>query len=398
MTEFQKNRIESIDVLRGIAMVIMALDHVRDYFHVTAATDDPLNLATTTTWLYFTRWVTHFCAPTFVFLSGTSIFLQSQRKSKSELSSFLIKRGIWLILVEVLFISLAWSYNPNYNVHFLQVIWAIGISMVILGGLIHLPYNALLAIGLIIVFGHNLLDIPESSPDFQPTFLWDIMHHGVFSFYPYAPGHGVLIIYPFVPWLGLMIVGYCAGIFFTDKFSVEQRKKILTRLGLGAILLFVTLRFINVYGDPSPWSEQTTPYLTFLSFLNVTKYPPSLLFLCAMIGIALLLLPLLEKVKNGFTNIMRTFGRVAFFYYVLHLPFIHLLSAISFFMRGHTWEEGVTITNQIPPFYFIEAGEGYELPIVYLVWIFVVIALFPLCKWWDRYKTNHREKQWLSYL
>jgi uncharacterized membrane protein len=397
MTDLVKNRIESIDILRGIAMVIMALDHVRDYFHISANTADPLDLSTTTFLLFFTRWITHFCAPVFVFLSGTSIYLQSQRKTKKELSTFLIKRGLWLILVEVIFISFAWSFNPSYNFHFLQVIWAIGISMVCLGLLIYLPFNALLAVGLLIVFGHNLLDFPESSPDFKPSFLWDLLHHGAFVPYEYASGHSLFLVYPFVAWLGLMIVGYCAGIFLTDAYSQERRRQVLTRLGIAVILLFVVVRFMNVYGDPVAWSSQQTTLLTILSFIKVNKYPPSLMFMCLMIGPALLLLPMLEKIKNGFTDIMRTFGRVAFFYYVIHLPFIHFLSAITFFLRGHTFQEA-TATGQQFPFFFLVPGEGYGLVVVYAVWIGVVVALYPLCKWYDQYKTNNREKWWLSYL
>ncbi|MEO7264352.1 MAG: heparan-alpha-glucosaminide N-acetyltransferase domain-containing protein, partial [Ferruginibacter sp.] len=209
-------RIESIDILRGIVMVIMALDHVRDYFHITANSDDPLNLATTSPALFFTRWVTHFCAPAFVFLSGTSIYLQSLRKTKAELSGFLIKRGLWLIFVEVAIISLAWTFNPLYEILALQVIWAIGISMFILGLIIRLPYKVILILGLIIVFGHNLLDIPESAPGFTPGFWWDLLHHGQFVRYNYAPGHDIIIAYPFLPWTGLMMLGYCGGVFFTS--------------------------------------------------------------------------------------------------------------------------------------------------------------------------------------
>src|SRR6185436_11216543 len=245
MNSLTKNRIESIDILRGIVMVIMALDHVRDYFHISANTADPLDPATTTFFLFFTRWITHFCAPVFVFLSGTSIYLQSQRKTKKELSTFLITRGLWLIFVEVVIVTFAWSFNPNYTFHFLQVIWTIGISMVLLGLLIYLPFNVLLALGLLIVLGHNLLDIPESAPGFEAGFWWDLLHHGAFVPYAYAPNHSLFLVYPFVAWLGLMILGYCFGVFFTEKFSTEERKKILVRLGAGLIIFFIALRFTN---------------------------------------------------------------------------------------------------------------------------------------------------------
>ena len=330
-------RIESIDILRGIAMVIMALDHVRDYFHITANTDDPLNLLTTTPALYFTRWITHICAPIFVFLSGTSIYLQSLRKTKKELSAFLIKRGLWLIFVEIAIIAFAWTFNPQYNIIPLQVIWAIGISMVFLGLLIHLPYKVILTLGLIIVFGHNLLDIPESAEGFKAGFWWDLFHSGFFVPYEFAPGHYALMVYPFVAWTGVMMLGYCTGIFFSSKYTAEQCKKILIRLGVGLTVFFIALRFTNVYGDPVDWSSQKDRLYTFLSFMKVNKYPPSLLYLCIMIGPSLILLAYMENIKNRFTNWMIVYARTAFFYYVIHLYLIHLIAAICFFARGHSF-------------------------------------------------------------
>ena len=246
-------RIESIDILRGLVMVIMALDHVRDYFNTSG---DPLDMATTTPFLFFTRWITHFCAPVFVFLSGTSVYLQSQRKTKKVLQSFLIKRGLWLIFIEIVVISFAWTFNPHYNLIIFQVIWAIGISMVLLGLLVRLPFNVILIVGLIIVLGHNLLDIPESSPGFAPGFWWDLTHHGFFALYPITQNHTLVILYPFIPWTGLMMLGYCSGVFFSQKYSAQRREKILNSIGVGLIVLFIAVRFINVYGNPEPWSVQ----------------------------------------------------------------------------------------------------------------------------------------------
>ncbi len=393
-----KKRIESIDILRGIAMVIMALDHVRDYFHITANIDDPLNLDTTSPALFFTRWITHFCAPVFVFLSGTSIYLQSLRKTKKELSAFLVKRGLWLIFAELFIISLAWTFDPLYHVHPLQVIWAIGISMVILGFVIYLPFRAVLILGIIIVFGHNLLDIPESAPGFKPGFWWDLFHSGFFKLYSYAPNHYIMMVYPFVAWTGVMMLGYCTGILFSAKYTIEQRNKILRWLGLGLILIFIVLRFTNVYGDPVAWTTQKNSFYTFLSFINVHKYPPSLLYLCIMIGPALLLLSFMENIKNRFASFMIVFGRTAFFYYIIHIYLIHLLAAITFFIRGnHTVHEALNSMQKLP-FLFVIPGEGFGLAVVYAVWAFVIIALYPLCKWYDKYKTSHKEKWWLSYL
>lgn len=392
-------RIESIDIVRGLAMVIMALDHVRDYFHITANTDDPLNLATTSPALYFTRWITHYCAPVFVFLSGTSVYLQSLRKTSKELGVFLLKRGLWLILMEWTIVAFAWTFNTNFNIIPFQVIWAIGISMFILGLLLlaRLSYSLLLVLGLVIVFGHNLLDIPESRPGFQAGFWWDLLHHGVFRIYPITGNHVAMLVYPFVPWTGLMILGYCAGKLFTPHFTPEQRRKILLRTGLALIAFFALLRFSNMYGDPSDWTRQDSPFYTFLSFIKVTKYPPSLLYLCITIGPALVLLAVIEQVRNRFTGIMVIFGRTAFFYYILHLYLIHILAAIFFFARGHSFADAKNVGAQFP-FMYVAPGEGYGLPVVYAVWLGVLVLLYPLCKRYDRYKTAHKEKWWLSYL
>jgi uncharacterized membrane protein len=390
-----KKRIESVDILRGIVMVIMALDHTRDFFHVTANTSDPLIIPSASPILFFTRWITHFCAPTFVFLSGLSIYLQSFRKTKKELSVFLIKRGAWLIIAEVIILSFVFTLNPLYNIVFLEVIWAIGISMVILGLLIYLPFSVILAIGLIIVLGHNLLDIQEAAPGFKPGFLYSVLHR-VGGILPFAPGHILIVLYPFLPWTGLMILGYCTGTFFSEKYNVEQRKKILITIGVSAFLFFVLIRFINVYGNPFPWKTQNNWLDTFFSFINLQKYPPSLLFMCVTIGPALIVLAYLENIQNRFTNTVRIYGRVPFFYFVVHFFFIHVLAMIVFFLKGHNMQDAEKAAQQVP-FMFIVPGEGFSLPVVYLIWISVVVIMYPLCKTYDRYKTNHKEKWWLSY-
>jgi uncharacterized membrane protein len=395
--EATQKRIDSIDVLRGIVMVIMAIDHVRDFIHLGVYLDDPLNLSTTTPVLFFTRWITHLCAPTFVFLSGLSIYLQSTRKSASELSSFLIKRGLWLIFVEFGLITLAMTFNPFYNLLILQVIWAIGISMVILGFLSRMPYKFLLAIGLFIVLGHNALDFLEAEPGFKAGFWWDLFHHGSFAIYPIANEHFIAIMYPFVPWTGLMILGYCFGIFFTSNFTSAHRQKILLRFGLSLIGFFIILRAINIYGDPHPWTTQTNGFYTFLSFIKVHKYPPSLAYMSVMIGIAILALSFLENIQNKITKAFRVFGRTAFFYYILHFYLVHIICMILYFSRGHSLDDAIN-SLQTFPFLFSIKGEGYSLDIVYLIWVFVISGLYPLCKWYDSYKTAHKEKWWLSYL
>jgi uncharacterized membrane protein len=389
-----KKRITSIDLLRGIIMVIMALDHVRDFLHAQAMTGDPTNMQTTTPQLFFTRWITHYCAPIFVFLSGTSIYLQGLRKTKKELSIFLIKRGLWLVFAEITILTLGWTFNPLYNLLFIQVIWAIGISMVIIGILIRTSYNVILITGLLIVFFHNLLDYPEAARNQQVGFWWNFLHHARFSIYEIFPNHFALILYAFVPWTGVMCLGYCLGKFFNPNVTVEQRRKKLLQLGSLTILFFIVIRFINLYGDPAPWSVQRNAVFTFLSFINVTKYPPSLMYISMTIGPALIALALFENVKNKVSDFFTVFGRVPFFYYILHLFLIHGLTVLGFYLSGYGSKD---IVSSNIPFLFRPASFGYSLKIVYLIWIFVIIILYPLCKWYNKYKSTHN-KWWLSYI
>jgi len=387
-----KKRITSVDLLRGIIMIIMALDHTRDFFHFDAQTGSPLDLTTTTPILFFTRWITHFCAPGFVFLSGTSAFLQSARKSKKELSIFLITRGLWLILAEVTIVNLLLTFDTGFTFIALEVIWAIGSSMLILGLMIWLPFEIILAVGLLIVLGHNTLDFYEKDQTTPFNATYDLIHRrGSHSLWG---KHQLLILYPFLPWAGLMMLGYCLGKVLRNN-DAAYRKRSLIIAGMSAIALFIILRFINVYGDPAPWSSQPTVFYTFLSFINSSKYPPSLFFMCMTIGPVLLLMAWWDEIQSGFTKIVSVYGRVPFFYFLAHLFVIHLFSAVTYFMRGHSFTEGVNPTAFIK---FIQPGEGVQLRYVYLVWLAVVISLYPVCKWYDRYKTNHKEKKWLSYL
>lgn len=386
-------RIYSIDILRGLVMIIMALDHTRDFFHAEAFTKDPLDPATTTVLLFFTRFITHYCAPVFVFLAGTSIFLQSLRKSKAELSAFLFKRGLWLIFVEVILITFAWTFDFGFTMFILQVIWAIGISMVLMGLIIRLPFGIIFLAGLLIVTGHNILDGIEST---HQGFWWDLLRNGNFAFHEILPGRQLGIIYPFVPWLGLMMVGYCFGKIYEPTFSRTRRKKLLINSGFAIILLFILLRFFNIYGDPHPWTTQHNGVATFLSFLNVHKYPPSLLFLCLTIGPSLIFLALFETTNNKLTQIINVYGKVPFFYYILHFYIIHTLCMVLFLTRGHTFAEGKQSVYGIP-FNFLIPGEGYSIGVVYLIWILIVVALYPLCKWFSELK--RKGKHWVfSYL
>jgi uncharacterized membrane protein len=374
-------------------MILMALDHTRDYFHAEAFTRDPLDPSTTTLFIFFTRFITHFCAPVFVFLAGTSIYLQSMRKSKSGLSVFLFKRGLWLIIVELFLVTFAWTFDIHFSIFLLGVIWTIGISMVLMGFIIRLPFSVILFIGVAIVLGHNIFDSVEST---HQGLWWDLLRNGNFAFHQLFPGKSMIIIYPFVPWLGLMMLGYCFGSIYRPVVSGESRRKWLINAGILLISFFVVLRFLNFYGDPFPWSDQKDTLSTILSFFNVHKYPPSLLYMCITMGPALIFLALFENTNTRFSRMISVYGAVPFFYYMLHIYLIHALSMLLFFTRGHTWAEGIQNVNGIP-FNFIIPGEGYSIGIVYLIWALIVVALYPLCKWFSQVK--QRNKHWVfSYL
>jgi uncharacterized membrane protein len=395
-----KPRILAIDVLRGMIMVIMALDHVRDFFFKAtfkgagSVALNPTNMATTTPGLFFTRWITHFCAPVFLFLAGTSIYLMSQKKTKRELSVFLIKRGCWMVFVEACIISLGWTFNPAYNVIILQVIWAIGVSMIILGLLVYLPPRVLFIIGLIIVLGHNCLEYYPFI-EMKGSFWADLVYFTSFSTYHINQNHLVLIVYSFLPWTGVMLLGFYFGKLYAADVKDTRRRKILLMLGSGITLLFLLLRIVNIYGDPQPWGVQPrgTVY-SFLSFFNTNKYPPSLEYLCMTLGPAIVLLALLEKIKNRFTAIMNIYGRVPMFYYILHMYLIHLIGVIVFYAYGFTAKDIITPDS---PFFFRPPGLGFSLAGVYLIWIIVALVLYPICKWYNQYKSTHK-KWWLSYL
>jgi uncharacterized membrane protein len=385
-------RISSIDLLRGFIMIIMALDHTRDFFHTTAWTDDPLNLATTTPWLYFTRWITHLCAPNFVFLAGVAVYFQHLRKTKKQLSTFLIKRGLWLIFVEIFIVNLEFSFDIQFGFTALQVIWAIGVSMIILGLLIWLPFTAIFIIGAVIVLGHNSLDYYEVGLEQQPPIWYSLLHQS--SEYKISENHKLLVFYPFLPWTGLMLLGYCFGKLFL-QFEGSKRKRMLLVLGCSLLLLFDVFRYLNGYGDPLKWSAQKDGLYTFFSFMKVQKYPPSLLYMCATIGLAMLFLVLTQNVNNRITRFITVYGRVPFTYYVLHFFLIHLAASILFLARGHSIQEGIHHSQIVPN--FVKPGEGVSLGIVYLIWICIVLLLYPICKWFSEYKRHHKD-WWLSYI
>ena len=388
--EIKNSRIESIDLLKGIVMVIMALDHIRDYFHYSAFYFDPTDPTQSTLPIFFTRFITHFCAPTFCFLAGTSAFLVGRRKSKSELSSFLLKRGLWLVFIEMTIVNFAWYFDIYFRSPGLIVIWSLGISMIILAALVHLPLKFILTFSLLLIFGHNLLDTIH----YDGNVLWAILHE--FAFFRLTDEVEFLVGYPIIPWIAVMSLGYYFGAFYDTSYNRIRRKKLFNLIGISSILAFVILRFSNLYGDPIPFKNYDTLSKDLISFLNPSKYPPSLDYLLMTLGAAFLFLANSEKLKGKVVDFFSTFGRVPFFYYILHLYLIHLVALLFAQLSGFGWqkmilEDWVTETPTLK-------GYGFPLWVVYAVWVCVILMLYPLCKKFDKYKQSHKEKWWLSYL
>ena len=383
-------RIESIDLLKGLVMVIMALDHVRDYFHASAFIFDPTDPTQTTLPIYFTRWITHYCAPAFSFLAGISAFLVGIRKKKSELSGFLLKRGLWLVFIEVTIVNFAWFFDVQFRNEGLFVIWALGISMIVLAALVHLPRIIILIISCILIFGHNLFD----SVHFDGNIWWAMFHDG--GLFKISDNFKFFIGYPIVPWIAVMSLGYCFGSVYERSFDSLKRKMILNITGLFAIALFVALSWINKYGDPFNWTQYDTTLKTAMSIFNPMKYPPSLLYLLMTLGPSLLFLANTENVKGKIVNFFSIFGRVPFFYYILHIYLIHFISLIFAQLSGFGWQKMILKdwVTEVPEL----KGYGFKLWVVYLVWMGVIAMLYPLCKKFDVYKQNNKEKWWLSYL
>lgn len=376
-------------------MVIMALDHTRDFFH--KGVPDPANFSTTTGFLFFTRWITHFCAPVFVFLSGVSVYLAGTRRTKKELSAFLIKRGLWLVAVELVIRTFAVTLNPAFHVIVLQVIWAIGVSMIILGLLIRtLSLNIIGFIGILLFFGLNLFDGVALPREGVWGVLVKIFLTAHADILPISADHYIIDRYAVLPWTGVMLLGYVFGTLYQKGFDQHGRKMILLATGFSLIGLFLFLRGFNVYGDAAPWSTQKNTIYTLFSFLNTTKYPASLLYLCMTLGTALIVLALLEKVQNKLTAVFIVYGNVPFFYYILHFYLIRLLGIALFFASGYGTDQ-IAANPFYPNYLFFPRGLGVSLPVVYLLWIVIVAVLYLPCKWFGNYKRTH-DQWWLSYL
>jgi uncharacterized membrane protein len=382
-------RLDAIDLLRGFVIVLMVLDHVRDYVHAPAFVFSPTDLTQTTPLLFMTRWLTHLCAPTFVFLSGVSIYLQrANGKSAHDLSKFLLTRGLWLILLELTIVSFGFNWGPPLA--FMQVIWAIGASMVLMAAVVRLPAKAVLALGVAIVVGHEMVRSLVDATSLNEAGVWALPW-----FLTMQPGPSLFmrgfIPYPMIPWFGIMCVGYGLGWIFRQE--PEQRRRNILTLASSFLAAFIVLRAINGYGDPAPWSVQSSAVMTALSFINVSKYPPSLMYALVTLGTSMLLFLALEKLAGPLQRGLLAFGRTSLFTYVAHIYLAHAAALL------------VGVLGGIPASYYFDVlgrfgsggGRGYGLPVVYAVWLGVLVVLYPLSSWFAEIKRRRRD-WWLSYL
>lgn len=384
MTE-PSRRLDSIDLLRGVVILLMALDHTRDFFGDLSV--DPMDPAKTWPALFLTRWISHFCAPVFVFLAGTSAWLQSRRKSPAELSYFLITRGLWLVFLELTWVRcLGWFFNFNYHFSVGQVIWAIGWSMVVLGVAVrfHIPPRTAALAGVTVIFLHNLTDSWRAEQFGPLWWLWRILHDR--QNMEIAPGYVFFPQYPLLPWIAILFAGYGFGEIY--KLEDAQRRRAIAKLGLAATALFVLLRAANFYGDPRPWTGGI------YSFLNCSKYPPSLLFVLMTLGPALLLLSRLPDTVTGVLRAVVAFGRVPLFFYLIHLPLIHGLAVVyALVVYGNAdWLTDAPGWGRME-----KPGDfGFALPGVYAIWITVLLVTYPVCIWFIR-KKRESSASWLRY-
>ena len=388
MNQIKSTRIVSLDLLKGIIIVMMIMDHSRIFFYSGSYLFDPADPEKTNLLLFLTRWITHFCAPAFSVLAGISAYLIGLRKSKKELSIFLLKRGIWLIFVELIIVNFGWTFDIYFSSFTFGVIWCLGISMIVLSAIIHLKMNHILIISLLILFGHNLLD----TVSIKDNFLWSLLHEK--RNYNISNIH-YSIYYPIIPWIGIMSIGYYFGSFYNKAFSAKRRRKIFNLIGIFSLLLFVAFRSINQYGNYHKWETYDTLIQTIYSFVEPAKYPPSLTFLLLSFGIMCLILSNIENTKGKVLKFFSAFGRVPFFVYIIHIFIMHFLSVV--FYRLTLMYRRYEISNSDYPNSEISLERGTDIGIMFLIWIGILIILYPICKKFGTYKQNNKDKWWLSY-
>ncbi|HMG94219.1 MAG TPA: heparan-alpha-glucosaminide N-acetyltransferase domain-containing protein [Chryseolinea sp.] len=391
-----RNRVQSIDFLRGLVMIIMALDHVRPYFHFDSMLFSPTDLQKTTPALFATRLITHLCAPTFIFLAGTSAYFIAQRKTLKETSIFLITRGLWLVILQVTLIQFGWNFDPAFHFTSSNIISTIGFCMILLSLIIHLPFKVILALGILMVAGHNSLDTISFEAGSVKEVVWSFLHQR--RLYSLDHNYSFLFLYPIIPWVGVMALGYCLGRLYDQNFSVEKKRYALQLMGIMSLIVFFVLRWINNYGDPTPWTYQRDITYTVLSFFNVQKYPPCLHYLCFTLGIALVLLGILEGKNLQRLRPVTLFGKVALFYYVIHIYTIHVLALITVSLIGYPWQTMTFFGHHGQAHPLTKGHYGFSLGATYLIWISIVCLLYPLCVRWNSFKHKNKFQWWVSYV
>ena len=389
-------RLLSIDALRGLVMVIMALDHVRDFFHADAMLFSPTDLSRTTTILFFTRWITHYCLPVFMFAAGMGVYLYGRGRNRGQLSRFLWTRGLWFIALELTVMQFAYNFNFSWRyLLLLLILWIFGICMIAMAALVYVPMRWLAALSVAAILLHNCLDGIRAQQFGSAAWAWNLLHQpGVIS----MAGKLTLVTYTFLPWIAVMAAGFCLGRVF--QLESDARRRTMLRLGLAMTTAFVALRTLNQYGDPVPWTHQKSALFTALSFLNCTKYPGSLDFLLMTLGPALLVLAWFDRLAFKPSNPLVVFGRVPMFYFILHFYLIHVLAVLAAWLR---YGSSATrfVFNPLPsmggPRALFPANFGYSLWTVYGVWLLVLVLLYPVCRWFAGVKSRRRD-WWLSYL
>jgi uncharacterized membrane protein len=390
-----RERAVSVDCLRGLVMILMALDHTRSFF--SSARFEPADLVHTSPALFLTRWVTHFCAPVFFLLAGSGAFLSLARgRTVPEISRYLWTRGLWLVLLELTVVSVGWSFTFDVLPWTAGVIWALGWSMVLMAALVWLPLRTIAIVGLALIGLHNATDGVRPNALGEFGWLWRALHVSDFAGPRIEQNADALIRidYPIVPWVGVMAIGYCLGPLLRQP--PDRRRRILVILGGVGVAAFFVLRFANGYGDPQPWSAQPNRLYTALAFLRVRKYPPSLDFLLMTLGPSLIALASLERARGWLAAAVVTFGRVPLFFFVVHIYVAHALAVATAYAQGGTAtfllsNHGVASTTSYPEWY------GFGLPGVYAIWLLIVVVLYPVCRWFAGVKARRRD-WWLSYL
>lgn len=379
----EKQRVNSIDLLRGLIMVVMALDHTRDYFHTEALLFQPTDLSQTTPAIFFTRWITHFCAPAFALLSGISININLRKRGRSELTKYLLTRGLWLVVLDLTVLRFGFFFNFYYDLTFLSILWMLGLCMIFMAGVIYLPNRIVLILSIVIIAGHDALDGVTFEAGTPMASAWTIFMG--FGFVPPA----FISSYAIIPWLGIMMFGFVTGRLYGEKYDPVLRRRLLLQLGILFVVLFVLLRWVNVYGDPAPWSVNPRgTVFTILSYFNVTKNPVSLLFTLMTIGPLLILLSRFETINTRWLSPAVVFGRVPLFYFIAHFYLIHALALAHLMWKtGKSFPE---IDLHFPAtFGGITADGGVTLAWTYIIWALIVVALYPICKWYGEAKRRH---------